>query len=224
MEIAKAEGGKITLTTACAIIGLVLGGVGIAAMGGAIGIPLALIVTPIGYLVGQEADSGNWWSKGWAWVKGKQPRAQNESKSADVFDRYMQVSAELDSLTVILEGFNSRCNAIEQSLSELVSVKGGVAEVKSDLASLSAQVDSLNSLMGKVNLRCDALADSLADLAAVKAKIAEVENSLGELQSSVRTTNDKAARFEAKARFLSQLLGLLAVLWASSTLWLLLRR
>lgn len=223
-EIAKAEGGKIALPIACAIIGLVLGGVGIAAMGGAVGVPLALILTPIGYLAGQEVDSQNWLSRLWNWSRGEHPRAEHESNTIAALDPYIQVSADIDSLRAIQEGFNFRCNAVEHSLSDLASIKGGVAEVKSDLASLSAQVGSLNSSTGKLNLRCDALAESLADLAATKGKIAEVENSLGELQSSVRANNDKAVRLEAKARVLSLLLGVLAVLWAFSTLWLFLRR
>jgi hypothetical protein len=43
-DIAETEGGKISLTTAGTILGAVLGGVGIAAMGGAIALPLALVL------------------------------------------------------------------------------------------------------------------------------------------------------------------------------------
>lgn len=175
-EIAKAEGGKITLTTACTIIGFVVGGVGIATMGGAVGIPLALILTPIGYLAGQEIDSQSWLP--WLWTRSRteQPRAQNESKIAE------------------------------------------------ELIQLAADIDSLREILGGFNFRCDALEHSLADLASIKGNITEVQSMLGELQSSMRTSNDRTARFESKARVLSQLLGLLAILWASSTLWLLLRR
>jgi hypothetical protein len=56
-NIAKADGGKISLTTAGAILGAVLGGVGIAAMGGAIGLPLALILGLGGLIAGAEFDS-----------------------------------------------------------------------------------------------------------------------------------------------------------------------
>jgi len=56
-DIAEADGGKISLTTAGAIIGAVLGGVGIAAMGGAIGLPLAFVLGLGGLIAGAEIDS-----------------------------------------------------------------------------------------------------------------------------------------------------------------------
>lgn len=57
LDLAKADGGKISLTTAGAIIGAVLGGVGIAAMGTAFGLPLALVLGLGGLLAGAEFDS-----------------------------------------------------------------------------------------------------------------------------------------------------------------------
>jgi hypothetical protein len=56
-DIAEADGGKISLTTTGAILGAVLGGVGIAAGGGAIGFPLALVLGLGGLLAGSEFDS-----------------------------------------------------------------------------------------------------------------------------------------------------------------------
>lgn len=56
-DVAEHDGGKLSLTTVLAIIGAVLGGVGIAAFGGAIGVPLALLFAPVGYLLGAEIDS-----------------------------------------------------------------------------------------------------------------------------------------------------------------------
>jgi hypothetical protein len=56
-EIAECDGGKLSLTTVLAIIGAVFGGVGIAAFGGAIGVPLALLFAPVGDLLGAEIDS-----------------------------------------------------------------------------------------------------------------------------------------------------------------------
>ncbi len=55
--IMKADGGKLTLGLMFAIIGAALGGVGIAAMGGAIGVPLALVGALMGLVVGNEADT-----------------------------------------------------------------------------------------------------------------------------------------------------------------------
>lgn len=55
--VAKGEGGKLSLSTIGLIIGASLGGVGIAAMGGAIGMPLALVLGLGGFLGGLKFDS-----------------------------------------------------------------------------------------------------------------------------------------------------------------------
>jgi len=56
-EIATKEGGKLSLTTIGVIIGSSLGGVGIATMGGAVGLPLAGILGLTGFLSGSKIDS-----------------------------------------------------------------------------------------------------------------------------------------------------------------------
>ena len=56
-EIAAEDGGKLALATAMAIIGASLGGVGIAMIGTAFGLPLVGVLGLAGYLGGQEADS-----------------------------------------------------------------------------------------------------------------------------------------------------------------------
>ena len=58
-EIAKTDGGKLSLTTIGIILGASLGGVGIAALGGAIGLPLFLILGLAGMWGGTEFDSGS---------------------------------------------------------------------------------------------------------------------------------------------------------------------
>lgn len=55
--ILKAEGGKMSLTLILSTIAIAMGGVGIAAGGGAIGLPLLIILAPAGYFAGQELDS-----------------------------------------------------------------------------------------------------------------------------------------------------------------------
>lgn len=61
-ELAKSEGGKLSLGTIGVIIGSALGGVGIAAMGGAIGLPLAVILGLGGFLGGSGFDSLSFFS------------------------------------------------------------------------------------------------------------------------------------------------------------------
>jgi hypothetical protein len=55
--ILEAEGGKISLTLILSTTAIAMGGVGIAAGGGAIGLPLLIILAPAGYFAGQELDS-----------------------------------------------------------------------------------------------------------------------------------------------------------------------
>jgi hypothetical protein len=55
--IPEAEGAKIALTVVLSTIAIAMGGVGIAAGGGAIGLPLLAILAPVGYFTGQELDS-----------------------------------------------------------------------------------------------------------------------------------------------------------------------
>jgi hypothetical protein len=55
--IIEAEGGKVSLTLILGTIAVAMGGVGIAAGGGAIGLPLLLVLAPAGYFAGQEFDS-----------------------------------------------------------------------------------------------------------------------------------------------------------------------
>ena len=56
-EIAREDGGKVSLSTIGVIIGAVLGGVGIATGGGAIGLPLAAVLGLGGLIAGVEFDS-----------------------------------------------------------------------------------------------------------------------------------------------------------------------
>ena len=56
-EILEQEGGKLTFGSVLAIIGAVLGGVGIAGAWGAFGLPLVLLLAPAGVWIGNELDS-----------------------------------------------------------------------------------------------------------------------------------------------------------------------
>ncbi|MGA7764936.1 MAG: hypothetical protein WB781_24440 [Candidatus Sulfotelmatobacter sp.] len=51
------KGGKLSLTLILSTIAIAMGGVGVAAGGGAIGVPLLMILAPVGYFGGQELDS-----------------------------------------------------------------------------------------------------------------------------------------------------------------------
>jgi hypothetical protein len=55
-RVVNVDGGKIGFGAALGILGLVLGGVGLAGAWGAIGVPLVLILVPLGFLAGNELD------------------------------------------------------------------------------------------------------------------------------------------------------------------------
>lgn len=55
-RVAIAEGGKLSLTTAGAILGASLGGMGVAMLGSAISIPLAAVLGLAGFAAGTEFD------------------------------------------------------------------------------------------------------------------------------------------------------------------------
>jgi len=57
VKISKEDGGKLSLTTIGIIIGSAMGGVGIAAMGSAVGLPLALVLGLGGFFSGSKIDS-----------------------------------------------------------------------------------------------------------------------------------------------------------------------
>lgn len=57
LDIAKADGGKLSLTTIGLLFGAAMGGVGIAAGGTAIGIPLFVVLGLGGFLSGSLVDS-----------------------------------------------------------------------------------------------------------------------------------------------------------------------
>jgi hypothetical protein len=55
--VLTAEGGKLSLTLILSTIAIAMGGVGVAAGGGAIGVPLLMILAPVGHFGGQELGS-----------------------------------------------------------------------------------------------------------------------------------------------------------------------
>ena len=59
-RILEREGGKLTFGMVLAIIGAILGSIGVAGLGGAIGIPLILLLAPTGVCIGNEIDEKGW--------------------------------------------------------------------------------------------------------------------------------------------------------------------
>ncbi|MEE4356739.1 MAG: bacteriocin class II family protein [Desulfococcaceae bacterium] len=61
-DLAKAEGGKLSLTTIGVVMGASLGGVGIAALGGAVGLPLFAVLGLAGLAGGSKFDASGYFS------------------------------------------------------------------------------------------------------------------------------------------------------------------
>ncbi len=57
MSIFEADGGKVSIPLLCAVVGAALGGAGVAMLGGAFGVPLALVGALGGVFAGSEFDS-----------------------------------------------------------------------------------------------------------------------------------------------------------------------
>jgi uncharacterized membrane protein YbjE (DUF340 family) len=56
-RILEEEGGKLSLAVILGIVGAVMGGVGIATAGSAIGLPLIALLVPLGIVLGNEMDT-----------------------------------------------------------------------------------------------------------------------------------------------------------------------
>lgn len=105
-KIVEADGSKLTLTTVLAIIGAVLGGVGIAAGGGAIGLPLALLLAPLGYLVGAELDSSGLVKKMKAYF-GSSNGASDEPRDSNT---------ELEEITSLVQELLTRTEQADETM------------------------------------------------------------------------------------------------------------
>jgi hypothetical protein len=124
------EGGKVSITTAALIIGAVLGGVGVAALGGAIGLPLAAVLVPIGWIVGNEFDQQRWTKKIWDWVTGEEHAKSDLLPDPKIL---LQAEADLNALTITAHELGARCEHIEKQLSDIAE---GLVDRDSQIASL----------------------------------------------------------------------------------------
>jgi hypothetical protein len=83
-DILNAEGGKLTLTVVLGTIGIALGGVGIAAAGSAIGMPLVMVLAPVGFFAGQELDAERYFAVIWEEIRRSQRLGRLLDKAKNV--------------------------------------------------------------------------------------------------------------------------------------------
>jgi hypothetical protein len=133
-ELIAGEGRKITFTTVSLIIGAVLGGVGVAALGGAIGLPLAAVLAPIGYTVGNELDDQGLTQKFWRWIRRKEHR---ENDLATENEMLRQSEADFEALTITLADLSSRCECFDK---KLVDFSGSLGHHDSRIATAEQRI------------------------------------------------------------------------------------
>jgi chaperonin cofactor prefoldin len=157
IEVAKSEGGKLTLTTISILIGAALGGVGIAALGGAIGIPMAALLAPVGYLAGSKLDSSNW----------KQKTSEQLPASADS-PGVEQPETDLEEMAALLSTLLSRSDIAEANsanlegrVSELFLCcernESTTRELESRVVTLEARIANFETIMSGSRSRIDRL-------------------------------------------------------------------
>jgi hypothetical protein len=129
-DLISTEGGKVSITTAALIIGSVLGGVGVAALGGAIGLPLAVVLAPFGYLVGDELDERGWTKRFLLWVRGEEHAKSDLSAESQIL---LQAGADLDALAITADELGARCERIEKQLADILE---GLVDRDLQIASL----------------------------------------------------------------------------------------
>jgi hypothetical protein len=124
--VLKAEGGKMTLTLILSTIAIAMGGVGIAAGGGAIGLPLLAILAPAGYFGGQELDS------------------EGYTKAAvDTFKELLQKAQELDAeqyTGVVADNFKKLLANVQE-----LDAKGYIKKAVDRIKKLQGKTDEASS-------------------------------------------------------------------------------
>jgi len=145
IEIAEHDGGKLTLTTMLTIVGAALGGVGIATMGMAFGLPLAILLGAVGYLLGTEIDSMDLVRKIKEYLAGSsKPDAESSEPTSEVEQLTELVSTQLarcDQTESLVSGASSRIEALEK---EVVDAEGGASALRFDVSRLERRITYLS--------------------------------------------------------------------------------
>jgi hypothetical protein len=145
IEIAERDGGKLTLTTVLTIIGAVLGGVGVAALGGAVGLPLALLLAPIGYLLGTEIDAMGLVRKIKAYLtESGEPAAEPPEATSDVEQLTELVStllARCEQTESLVSGASSQIEDLEK---RVLDAEGSASALRTDVSRLERRTTYLS--------------------------------------------------------------------------------
>lgn len=157
-ELLEQESGKLALPVILGIIGAVLGGIGIAGFGGAIGLSLAFLLAPVGILLGNEFDAEGV-SKGVV-RKIRQFFGSSEVKDSKD-DTESCTNEEFATLLELLTETTTRCDALDHAHAELAARCNAVerenATLNVDVAKLSDQLISLKGIVEEAQTEVVAL-------------------------------------------------------------------
>lgn len=141
-KVVEADGGKLSLSTLLGVIGAAFGGVGIAAGGGAIGLPLALVLGSGGYFAGAELDSMELVKKIRRFF-----RQGDTAVDDQPFDEIAGRDQDLEQITCLVEELLARTEAAEQRASEL---RSRVEHYEEETRKREGEILALNSRVGEL--------------------------------------------------------------------------
>lgn len=200
-QIAQRDGGKLSLTTILAITGAVLGGVGIAAGGGAIGLPLAVLLAPLGYLAGAEIDDLGFVKKALEYFRGQSqthstfPNLPVEPDARERKDEPTSPPNELAEMVTLLALIEKRCDQTDKSTS---ATAAGLEALKRDLLSSGQTRKSIDEL----GRRMDALAFSVGIFRqqgeTAKQEATKQQERLDHFETKVSALKDRLASLDSK--------------------------
>lgn len=227
-EILEQQGGKLGLSVILGIIAATLGGIGIAGFGGAIGLPLAALLVPVGILLGNELDTEGGTRRFVRWVRGLFGSAGVAGSSGDVPDASNEVeqkehvadspngnghvgnSAE-EGFAVLLEllrDTNNRSLVLEEENRKSVFT---ISKLASDVAVVSNRFDSSFSQFGatlsELGVRCNSLGERCnavgEENASLKADSARLFGEISSVRAQAEVVQSELGKLRQHAAYLS---------------------
>lgn len=213
-ELLEQEGGKLSLGTVMAIIGAVLGGIGVAGFGGAIGIPLTLLLAPVGVIFGHELDQHgvtksvirkvrSWFmpdkenmSSG---VQVDHPASDGESTSKAQTEGVDddELAAILELMTQLNQRFEADISMLRENLNELSEGLHNASVAWTDdekrLSSLEASLSSFPSVLERLASVQKVLSTLEPDLSSLRTDTA---NGIREVNGAVASVKERVNKAE----------------------------
>lgn len=143
-SILKQEGGKMSLTALFIVIGVSVGGIGIAGMGSAIGLPAAGLVAvlgSLGFLSGQEIDSA---------IGSGSPERKVEAAFTSATTAQAQAAKQRDPLTVSATLMAPADTTLFALTDALKSIQGQLENVPHAFDRVTASISDMHNALGSL--------------------------------------------------------------------------